>query len=143
LKKIILITIVLIHISLSITSYFLFKKYEFIQPLLQIFIYNLVCCISFIFFIIIYTNFIKIERLIMAYVLAIIIVITITGKNLPNYTYTEAASIIEKENNEQVIEASKRDVKAQLGHYYIYTNDKIYLFNTETGDYASKLRDRN
>ena len=79
----------------------------------------------------------------MAYVLAIIIVITITGKNLPNYTYTEAASIIEKENNEQVIEASKRDVKAQLGHYYIYTNDKIYLFNTETGDYASKLRDRN
>ena len=49
-------------------------------------------------------------------------------------------SIIEKENNEQVIEASKRDVKAQLGHYYIYTNDKVYLFNTETGDYASRLR---
>ena len=79
----------------------------------------------------------------MAYVLAIIIVITIVGITLPNHTYTEAASIIEKENNEQVIEASKRDVKAQLSYYYIYTNDKVYLFNTETGDYASRLRDRN
>ena len=79
----------------------------------------------------------------MAYVLAIIIFITIVGITLPNYTYTEAASIIEKENNEQVIEASKIDVKAQLEHYYIYTKDKVYLFNSKTGDYASRLRDRN
>ena len=99
--------------------------------------------ILFIFFIIIFTNFIKIERLITGYVLAIIMVITLVGISLPNYTYTKAASIIEKENNEQVIEASKKDVKAQLGHYYIYTNDKVYLFNIETGDYASRLRDRN
>ena len=79
----------------------------------------------------------------MAYVLAIIIFITIVGITLPNYTYTEAVSIIEKENNEQVIEANKRDVKAQLEYYYIYTKDKVYLFNTKTGDYASRLRDIN
>lgn len=62
--------------------------------------------------------------------------------NLPNYTYLEAKDIVIRETSEEIDISKEDDIKGQLGMYYIYTKDNVYIFNSEDGKY-SKRKDLN
>ena len=70
------------------------------------------------------------------YVFFLIIIVTYTFMILPQFTYEEATRVVEVETGKQVVEPQKGALKEQLGQYFIYTTDEVYIFNAETGSYG-------
>jgi hypothetical protein len=70
------------------------------------------------------------------YVFFLIIIVTYTFMILPQFTYEEATRVVEIETGKQVLELQKGALKEQLGQYFIYTTDEVYIFNAETGSYG-------
>mgnify|MGYP003446453387 CR=1 FL=1 len=73
-----------------------------------------------------------------SYSCLIIFNVTYSFAILPQFTYEEAMELVERNLGKQVDKPPKGDVKAQLGRYFIYTNDEVYIFNAETGSYTAR-----
>ncbi len=60
--------------------------------------------------------------------------------NLPNFTYLEAKKIIMKETPEVIDLSKENEIKEQLGMYYKYTRENMYIFNSKDGKYSKRKK---
>lgn len=67
----------------------------------------------------------RFKLLFISYSCLIIFNVTYSFTILPQFTYEEAMELVESETGKQVVEPPKGNVKAQLGQYFIYTNDEV------------------
>lgn len=70
------------------------------------------------------------------YILWLIILISAFTMNVPVYTYKEAVSVIEVTTGEAVLK--KRETNGI--NYLIFTEDNLYLFDLERGDFFKSSR---
>lgn len=140
-KKIILIALATIHVCLSITIYIIGNKYEFTVKYTNTWLANLFVSLLFLVaFIFNKENVIKkiSNPLLTIYPIGLALISFIIFYNLPNYTYLEAKDIVIRETSEEIDISKEDDIKGQLGMYYIYTKDNVYIFNSEDGKYSKR-----
>ena len=139
LERFILLSMAGIHFLMTVLSFFLFKQYEFMEPMKSLLIQN------FFWSVLLFFNFYlgneekfvkKFKVGFIGYVFFLIIIVTYTFIILPQFTYEEATRVVEIETGKQVLEPQKGALKEQLGQYFIYTTDDVYIFNAETGSYG-------
>lgn len=140
-KKVILLSISIIHILLSIFIFLVGKQYEFIVSLTNFWLPSLlVGILLLVLFSVGKLEIIKkIPNLIfIIYPASIILVLVLVFYELPELTYSEATKMIEEDTGEIVINDNKNKVKAQMGVYYIYTHQSTYIVNANTGEYTQR-----
>ncbi|AVK84901.1 hypothetical protein C3943_15740 [Lysinibacillus sp. B2A1] len=140
-KKIILIALAVIHVCLSLTIYIIGNKYEFTVKYTNTWLANLfVSLLLLVTFIFNKENVIKkiSNPLLTIYPIGLALISFIIFYNLPNYTYLEAKDIVIRETSEEIDISKEDDIKGQLGMYYIYTKDNVYIFNSEDGKYSKR-----
>ncbi len=74
----------------------------------------------------------------MIYPIGLVLISLIIFYNLPNFTYLEAKEIIIKETSEEIDMSKENEIKGQLGMYYIYTREHVYIFNSKDGKYSKR-----
>ncbi|MGG2082398.1 hypothetical protein [Lysinibacillus pakistanensis] len=140
-KKIILIALAAIHVCISITIFIIGNKYEFTGEYTNTWLANLfVSLLLLVVFIISKDKVIKkiSNLLLMIYPIGLVLISFIIFYKLPNFTYLEAKEIIIKETSEEIDLSKEDEIKGQLGMYYIYTREHVYIFNSEDGKYSKR-----
>ena len=140
-KKIILIALAAIHVCISITIFIIGNEYEFTVKYTNTWLPNLfVSLLLLVVFIISKDKVInKISNLLlMIYPIGLVLISFIIFYNLPNFTYLEAKEIIIKDTSEEIDMSKENEIKGQLGMYYIYTREHVYIFNSEDGKYSKR-----
>lgn len=140
-KKIILIALATIHVCISITIFIIGNKYEFTVKYTNTWLPNLLVSLLLLVVFIISKNKVikKISNLLLViYPIGLVLISFISFYNLPNFTYLEAKEIIIKETSEEIDMSKENEIKGQLGMYYIYTREHVYLFNSEDGKYSKR-----
>lgn len=138
-----LVILMCVHIILTIYAFFIFKRYEFVDPLQSIFIANIVGLLFFTFNYYVFEQFMKesVKKAMPAmHVILLIVFIEMAIRFLPSYTYEDAVKIVENTLNVEIEEPMKGESKRRLSEYLLYTEDMMIIFNTERGDFAMTNR---
>lgn len=142
-KRIILLSLVGLHIVISVILFYVERKYAFVSDDMDSWISNLILSLFIALFFIFITND-SINKLFKStaivypiYLLWTCILVLIS---IPTYSYKEAVALVEEKTGVEGIEAinESHDSKGQQGHYFIYINNEVYIFNAESGDFAKR-----
>jgi len=75
-------------------------------------------------------------RFVIVYPICLIMLLILFITEIPQYSYPEAADLIEENTGEKIIDP--KDSKGQLGYYHLYTNKDVFLFNSENGEFTKR-----
>jgi len=138
-KKVILLTLAVLQIVLAIIMCVVGTKFAFVNDVMDRWLFVLISGVV-LACILLFSNqkyLGKIfTRFVIVYPIGLIMLLLLFITDIPQYSYQEAADLIEVNTGEKIIEP--KDSKGQLGYYYLYTNQDVFLFNSENGEFTKR-----
>ena len=145
-KRTILLSLVGLHIIISLILFYIGRQYAFVSDVMVSWISNLILSLFIAIFFIFITND-SINKRFKFTVIVYPIYLLCTGIlvliSIPTYSYKEAVALVEEKTGDDAVVDSineSSDIKSQMGQYFIYMNNEVYLFNAESGDFAKRER---
>lgn len=144
-KRTILLSLVGLHIITSLILFYIGRQYAFVSDVMDSWISNLILSLFIALFFIFITND-SINKRFKFTVIVYPIYLLCTGIlvliSIPTYSYKEAVALVEEKTGDDAVESinESSDIKSQMGQYFIYMNNEVYLFNAESGDFAKRER---
>ena len=144
-KRSILLSLVGWHIIISFILFFVGRKYAFVSDVMDRWISNLILSLFIaLFFIFVTKDSIKklYKSTVIIYPFYLLGTCILVLTSIPTYSYKEAVALVEEKTGEEPVESinESSDIKSQIGQYFIYINNEVYIFNVDSGDFAKRER---
>jgi len=142
-KRIILLSLVGLHIIISVILFYIGRKYAFVSDDMDRWISNLILSLFIALFFIFITND-SINKLfkstVIVYPIYLLWTCILVLISIPTYSYKEAVELVKEKTGDETVGSINvsSDTKSQIGQYFIYINNGVYIFNAESGDFAKR-----